>query len=86
MNVTVVTPGGTSATSASDQFTYMAAPTVTKVSPAAGPLGGGTTVTITGTNLAGATAVDFGSTAVTTFTSDTATQIVVASPASRPAR
>ena len=36
VNVTVVAPGGTSATSANDQFTYMAAPTVTKVSPTGG--------------------------------------------------
>ena len=36
------------------------APTVTSVSPTAGPDGGGTSVTITGTNLTGATAVKFG--------------------------
>lgn len=36
------------------------APTVTHVSPASGPTAGGTTVTVTGTNLTGATAVDFG--------------------------
>ena len=33
-------PGGTSATSSADQFTYVAAPTVTGVSPTAGPIGG----------------------------------------------
>ncbi len=81
VDVTVVTPGGKSATSAADHFTYVAAPTVTSISPLAGPLDGGTKVTITGTNLAGATAVDFGTTAVTTFTSDTANQIVLNSPA-----
>ena len=57
MDVTVTTPGGTSATSSADQFTYMA---VTGISPAAGPLAGGTSVTITGTGFTGATAVDFG--------------------------
>ena len=58
------------------------APSVTGISPAAGPLAGGTSVTITGTNLAGATAVKFGATAVTTFfISNTGTQIVVNSPA-----
>ncbi len=38
------------------------APVVTGVSPSGGPLGGGTSVTVTGTNFTGATAVDFGST------------------------
>ena len=38
-------------------------------------------MTITGTNLAGATAVDFGSMQVTSFISDTASQIIVSSPA-----
>ena len=37
VDVTVTTPGGTSATSAADQFTYVAAPTVTGVSPNSGP-------------------------------------------------
>jgi hypothetical protein len=35
-------------------------PTVTSVSPSGGPIAGGTTVTVTGTHLTGATAVDFG--------------------------
>ena len=77
VDVTVVTAGGTSATSSADEFTYMA---VTGVSPAAGPLAGGTSVTITGTGFTGATAVKFGSTAAT-ITSDTATQIMATSPA-----
>ena len=61
-------PGGTTTTSAADQFTYMAAPTVTGISPLAGPLAGGTTVTITGTGFTGATAVDFGTMPATSFT------------------
>jgi hypothetical protein len=83
VDITVVTPSGTSAVVTADQFTYVAAPTVTVVSPKAGPLAGGTPVTITGTNLAGATEVDFGTTVVTAsaFTSDSATQIVLNSPA-----
>ena len=59
VDVTVTGPGGTSTTSSADQFTYVAAPTVSGVSPAAAT--GGTTVTITGTGFSGATAVDFGS-------------------------
>ena len=82
VDVTVVTAGGTSATSSADLFTYAAVPTVTGISPTAGPLAGGTAVTITGTNLAGATAVKFGATAATTFLiGDTGTQIVFNSPA-----
>ncbi len=54
-----------------------AAPTVTKIVPNSGPVAGGTSVTITGTNLLGATAVDFGTTSasfkVTSATSITAT-------------
>ncbi len=60
---------------------YFAAPTVTRVSPSSGPAGGGTSVTITGTNLAGASAVSFGTTAASSFTVDTATQITATSPA-----
>jgi IPT/TIG domain len=44
--VTVTTPGGTSALSLGDSFVYE--PTVTKVEPGSGPATGGTTVTITG--------------------------------------
>ncbi len=49
-------------------ITWVNVPTVTSISPTAGPLAGGTTVTVTGTNLTGATAVDFGSTPATNFT------------------
>ncbi|MGX0962453.1 hypothetical protein AB7M63_002902 [Bradyrhizobium japonicum] len=81
VDVTVTTVGGTSATTASDQFTYVAAPTVTSISPTTGPGGGGTTVTITGTNFIGATAVTFGATAAAGFTVNSATQITATSPA-----
>ena len=81
VNVTVTTPGGTSATSPADQFTYVAAPTVTSIRPTSGPLTGGTTVTITGTILTGATAVDFGITPATSFTVLSATTITADDPA-----
>jgi uncharacterized repeat protein (TIGR01451 family) len=86
VDVTAITPGGTSAISASDQFIYsaspvVAAPTITGVSPAEGAPAGGTLVTIAGTNLENATAVDFGSLAVTSFVSDSNSQIVLLSPA-----
>ena len=76
VDVTVVTAGGTSATSTADQFAYVLAPTVTSVSPEYGLLPGGTSVVITGTGFTTATAVTFGSTAATTFTVNAAgTQI-----------
>ncbi|MFJ1792965.1 IPT/TIG domain-containing protein [Kitasatospora griseola] len=51
------------------------APTVTGLSPASGPRAGGTSVTITGTNLLGATAVTFGSTPAASFTVNSDTSI-----------
>ncbi|KOU67389.1 cell shape-determining protein, partial [Streptomyces sp. MMG1533] len=69
--VTVTTPGGTSN---SLVFTYLAAPSVTGLSPTQGPISGGTTVTLTGTNLSGATAVGFDGVAATSFTVNSATQ------------
>jgi hypothetical protein len=60
VDVTVSTDGGTSATSAADVFTFVPAPVVSGVSPSSGPVDGGTSVTIAGTDLAGATEVDFG--------------------------
>ena len=82
VNVTVVTPGGTSPTSPADQFSYVAPPTVTGLSPSKGPSAGGTSVTITGTGFTGVTAVDFGSTAATNVVVNAAgTQITVISPA-----
>ncbi|HLG91434.1 MAG TPA: IPT/TIG domain-containing protein [Acidimicrobiales bacterium] len=56
------------------------APTVSSISPTSGPTSGGTTVTITGTNLSGASAVSFGSTAATSFTVNSSTQITATSP------
>jgi hypothetical protein len=77
VDVTVTSPGGTSAP---QTFTYLAAPTATTLSPTHGPLIGGTTVTITGTGFTQpGLAVDFGGTSVTP-TVDSDTQITVASP------
>ena len=53
------------------------APTITSFTPTAGPVG--TTVTITGTNLTGATSVKFNGVSAT-ITSNTATQIVTKVP------
>jgi hypothetical protein len=69
VDVTVLTLGGTSATSSADQFTYLAAPVYTGISPNTGPLSGGTAVTITGSN--------FVSPATVTFNGVQATNVVV---------
>ena len=70
IDVTVTTPSGTSPNSQADLFTYDAAastPAVTGIAPSHGPQSGGTSVTITGTGFAGATDVDFGTFAASTF-------------------
>jgi autotransporter-associated beta strand protein len=87
VDVTVATPGGTSASAPADQFSY--APVVMGISPAQGLVTGGTTVTITGAGLAAATAsgpwslVDFGTVAASSVTVDSDSQIVATSPAVR---
>jgi hypothetical protein len=63
------------------QIAQLTPPTVTKVKPNTGPVAGGTALTITGTNLTGATAVKFGSTNATSFTVKSATSITAVSPA-----
>jgi IPT/TIG domain len=79
--VTVTGPGGTSAVTTSDTFTY--GPLVTSVSPRSGSHLGGTTLTIKGVGFSGATAVSFGPIVVTSgFTvNSTGTQITLAAPA-----
>ncbi len=75
VDITVITAGGTSATSASDQFTYVGAPTVSGILPTSGPTAGGTSVTITGNNLSSATGVTIGGNACTSLSSNTATSV-----------
>ncbi|MDP4271898.1 MAG: IPT/TIG domain-containing protein, partial [Bacteroidota bacterium] len=62
-------------------FTTAPPPAITGISPTSGSTEGGTTVTITGTNFTGATAVKFGSTNATSFTVNAAPQITAISPA-----
>lgn len=57
-------------------------PTITSVSPSFGPVAGGTTVTITGTDLASASAVKFGETPATSFKAESETKITAVAPAS----
>jgi hypothetical protein len=80
VDVTVTTRAGTSKPTAADHYTYTAPrPAVTGVAPDGGSTAGGTTVSITGTGLAGATGVRFGA-AAGTITADSATQVTVTSP------
>ena len=67
--------------SAADEFSYVALPTVTEVSPDKGPTAGGTSVTIAGKHLNEATAVKFGSTAASSVTADSETSITAVAPA-----
>ncbi|MDV9187061.1 PxKF domain-containing protein [Streptomyces sp. SR27] len=63
-------------------YTYQRpAPAVTAVAPAQGPLAGGTTVTINGTDFTGATAVTFGSVPTTAFTVENDGRITATAPA-----
>jgi len=76
----VATPGTSTAFRGVALAPVALAPTITSFTPATG--GPGTTITITGTNLAGATAVSIGSLAVTSFTVVSATSITLAVPTS----
>jgi hypothetical protein len=80
VNVTAVTLGGTSSNTAT--FTYDDTPTVASFSPVAGPVLGGTLVTITGTGLLDASSAGFDGIAGTGFSCSSDTTCVVTSPAS----
>jgi len=60
---------------------YEYQPIVTSISPTVGPTSGGTTVTILGMDLTGATAVEFGSTSAPGVVVNSATQITATAPA-----
>jgi alpha-tubulin suppressor-like RCC1 family protein len=81
VDVTVSTPTNASAARVADRFTYIPPPAITKVTPKKGPAAGGTSVTIAGTDLAGASAVRFGATAAASFTVNSASSISAIAPA-----
>jgi hypothetical protein len=80
VDVTATTAEGPSPTSPADQFSYVPAPIVTGVSPSDGPEGGGTNVSISGTDLSGATAVKFGTTDASSFTVQSSSSITAIAP------
>jgi hypothetical protein len=75
-----VTVSGQSGSLASG-FTYVAAPTVTSVSPNTGTTAGGTAVTITGANFAAGASVTFGGTTATNVVVVSSTSITATTPA-----
>jgi hypothetical protein len=82
VDVTVITPGGTTAVNPASHFTYLGAGTVvTGLNPTEGPNTGGTSVVISGTGFTGATQVLFGAIPATGFTIDSDSQITAVSPA-----
>ncbi|WP_350347468.1 IPT/TIG domain-containing protein [Agromyces sp. G08B096] len=76
VDVVVTTPGGESGPL---PFTYLPAPLLTELDPDAGPIAGGTPVTITGTDLGGATSVTIDGIPVT-FTQVSETEITFVTP------
>jgi hypothetical protein len=62
-------------------FAYdLGTPTLTKIAPSHGPVGGGTTVHLTGTSLTEVSNVLFGTTPATSFTVNSGTSIVAVAP------
>ena len=81
VNVVVTNTDGQSGTLSSG-FTYTStSPTVTSVSPNSGPTGGGTAVTIGGTNFLSGAGVSFGGTAASNVTVVNSTSINATTPA-----
>ena len=78
--VTVSTPGGTSADVQADHYLYLPVPTITSVSPKAGPQAGGTKVTIVGAGLGSATALHFGAAAATGLTRVSVSELTAVTP------
>ncbi len=78
-DVVYTNPGGSGTKSSG--FTYYNAPTVSTVSPSVGPVAGGTSVVLTGTNFTGTTSITFGGTTSGTYNVDSPTQITVTTPA-----
>ena len=73
--------GGVTHTDTTWVLTDVTPPFVSSVNPKTGPTSGGTSVTITGTNLTGALVVDFGSTPAASFRATNSTTIAATSPA-----
>ncbi len=84
VNVTVTGATGTSAIVPSDHYSYVNKPTVTAISPSAGPSSGGNSVSITGSGFVAGSTVKFGSTSSALVTIATATHLTAKVPAQAP--
>jgi uncharacterized Fe-S cluster protein YjdI len=80
VNVEVVAKAGTSAAVSADRFTYVSPPSVSKLSAQAGPLSGGTRVTVAGKNFTKVAVVDFGTAAGTSLKVVSSTELRVTAP------
>ncbi|WP_216595207.1 IPT/TIG domain-containing protein [Delftia sp. Cs1-4] len=81
VDLTVTSPGGTSAVTGSARFSYAGAPAITGLSTQRGPASGGSSVILSGSDFTGATEVRFGAVQATGFTVDSATRITATAPA-----
>lgn len=79
VDVVVTNPDAQSGTRVGG-FTYQAAPTITSVSPASGPLGGGTGVTISGTGFVSGATVKIGTGTCTSVVVSSSTSITCNTP------
>ena len=85
VDVTVVTSAGSSAVNPNDQYDYTSSgPTVSSISPGTGTGSGGTSITINGSGFSNVTAVNFGTTAATSFSVVSSSQITAISPSHNP--
>ena len=81
VDVQVTTTFGPSPTTSADDFTYTNAPLIYGLSPTSGPPAGGTSVTLTGGQFTGTTAVAFGTTPATSFKVNSDTSVTATAPA-----
>jgi hypothetical protein len=73
VTVTVSAYGGTTTQAAA--YTYVAAPSISKITPPSGPTTGSTTVTITGSGFTATSVVQFGATVAASYTITSSTTI-----------
>jgi IPT/TIG domain len=85
-DVSVTTPDGTSPQTRADQFTFVPPPVIKGLSPKNGSAAGGTSVTITGTDFIGVTAVKFGSINAAKVTVNSGTSMTAVSPRAMPGK
>ena len=79
--VVVTTAAGTSTQPVNFTYITVAAPVITSLSPTSGPVSGGNTITINGTNLLYTTGVTFGATPASSFAILSNTQVAAVAPA-----